>query len=143
MTALPESSSQEVEAGGLADNVAAIGPRLKPESFEVPAMSLSRKHWDRLQEQIEEAKMGWTELWLGTAFTFLGIAASAALAFVTLPASDPQLPSSLHSNLLVGTIGATVIFGVCIAAWLCFRRDHNAKLDSISKNMESHEHDAK
>lgn len=106
-------------------------------------MSLSRKHWDRLQEQIEEAKMGWTELWLGAAFAFLGIAASAALAFVTLPASDPRLPSSLHSNLLLGTIAATLVFGVCIAAWLCFRRDHNAKLISISKNMESHEHDAK
>jgi hypothetical protein len=117
------------------------GPIVQTEAYPVAGMTLSRKHWDRLKEQIEEAKMGWSEVWLGFAFGFLGMAGAAFIAYVTLPRSDPNLPLSLHGELLVGAIASAVMFVICLLAWLHFRSDHNSDLDAVIRNMESHEHE--
>ncbi len=111
-------------------------------------MALSRKHWDRLKEEAGEAKMGWTELWLGSAFAFFGVGAGAWIAFWALPGSDSaqpgetQLSAAAQTNLRVIGVGCLVIAIVCFMAWLGKRRDHNASLDQLIKNMESHEHNS-
>jgi uncharacterized protein YjeT (DUF2065 family) len=123
------------------------GPILQSEPILVKTMSLSRKRWDRLKAEAQECKMGWTELWLGAAFAFVGIGAGAWVAFWALPSADPskphasQLSSHAQDNLrLIGTF-ALVVGLVCLLAWLHFRREHNADLDGLIRNMESQEHD--
>ena len=121
------------------------GPRIKSESYDVPGMALSRKHWNRLKEEADEAKMGWTELWLGAAFAFFGIAAAAAIARIAIPMDDPGAKTHLSAEarhfLAAIALAALVGGAVCFLAWLGKRKDHNAKLDQLIKNMKSHEHD--
>ncbi|HEY5053160.1 MAG TPA: hypothetical protein VII45_07090 [Solirubrobacterales bacterium] len=111
-------------------------------------MTLSRKHWDRLKVEAGEAKMGWTELWLGAAFTFFGVGAGAWVTFWALPGPESPKPHATHlssavqTNLRLIGAGALILAVVCFLAWLGKRRDHNASLDQLIKNMESHEHDA-
>jgi hypothetical protein len=127
---------------------AATGPILKSESYEVESMSLSRKRWDRLKDEAREAKMGWTELWLGAAFLFLGVAAAAGIALWQLPTSDAPKPSVTqlstegYKNLVLIAIFSLVAGAICLVAWLEKRGTHNADLDALIKNMESQEHDS-
>jgi hypothetical protein len=123
------------------------GPRIKSESYDVPGMALSRKHWNRLKAEASEAKMGWTELWLGTAFAFFGVGGAAWIAFWALPGPESSKPHATHLssdtqfNLRLIGVASLIIAAVCFAAWLGKRKDHNASLDRFIKNMESHEHD--
>jgi hypothetical protein len=125
-----------------------VGPRLKNESPEVETMALSRKRWDRLKEEAKEAKMGWSDLWLGAAFAFFGVAGAAGIARWTLPGPASQgaadgathLAIDLQHELVWLTVGAAICGALCLAAWLHFRRDHNANLDALIRNMESQEH---
>jgi hypothetical protein len=129
----------------------AAGPIPQSEPYPVRGMMLSRKRWDRLKKEAEEAKMGWTELWLGAAFAFVGFAGAGLLALQTLPHAraahvvgerlGDQLSTTTRGELWMLVAAATVIGIVCILAWLRFRDAHNASLDSLIANMRSQEHD--
>ena len=141
-TTTPEHPEEE---GSPTANVAGVGPVLKSETYEIPSMVLSRKHWDRLKQQIKEAKIGWTDLWLGGAFAFFGVAASTLVARLTLPgptqqsATATRLSSELQAILVFITVAAALLFVVCLLAWLNMRKEHNTGLDGVVRNMESHE----
>jgi hypothetical protein len=122
----------------------AAGPVVTAEAYEVEGMTLSRRHWNRLKEEAEEAKMGWTELWLGAAFAFFGIAAAAAIARIAVPSdggpNETHLSHEAMHLLVYGAIVALIGGALCFLAWLGRRRDHNAEIDQLIKNMASHEH---
>jgi hypothetical protein len=130
--------------GSTTDNLT-VGPVLKADTYEVPSMMLSRKHWDRLKDQINECKIGWTDLWLGGAFAFFGVAVSTLVVRQTLPGpsastvSASRLSSEVRAVLLVIVIASAVLFVASLAAWLNMRVEHNADLASVVRNMESHE----
>ncbi|HEX6455392.1 MAG TPA: hypothetical protein VF009_02610 [Solirubrobacterales bacterium] len=141
-----ESSQETSAAYGPQTDI--TGPRIKSESFDVPGMALSRRHWDRLKEEAREAKMGWTELWLGAAFAFFGAGAAAWIAFWALPgpesakAHSSRLSADVQFNLRLIGVASLIIAVVCFGAWLGKRKDHNANLEQLIRNMESHEHDS-
>jgi len=148
MTGHEDKRKQEVVPAAEGNLSAAVGgPRLVTESYEVESMMLSRKHWDRLKRQINECKIGWTDLWLGGAFAFFGVAISTLVVRQTLPgpsartASASRLSSEVQAVLLVIVIASAVLFAVSLAAWLNMRVKHNADLASVVRNMESHEPD--
>jgi len=125
---------------------APAGPIPQSEAYPVPGMTLSRKRWERLKDEAVEAKMGWTELWLGAAFAFLGVAAAAWIALWTLPTDSAkthitQLSAEGHNNLRLVGIFSLIVFAVCLLAWHDKRGHHNADLDALIRNMESQEHD--
>lgn len=127
----------------------AIGPVMPAEAVEVEPMVLSRKHWDRLKSEATEAKMGWTDLLLGAAFAFLGVAAAAALTAWQVPVSDAsasnaatQISPATKTDLWIIAGGALLVALAFFAGWLGQRKDHNASLDRLVLNMESHEHAA-
>jgi len=140
--------TEEEQKEAKASYGSATGPIVAAEPYEVPGMSLSRKHWNRLKEEADEAKMGWTEIWLGAAFAFFGIGGAAWIAFWALPGSgsaDPhatQLSSGAQDVLRLIGIFSLIVAVVCFLAWIGRRRDHNASLDRLIRNMGSHEHDA-
>jgi hypothetical protein len=125
-----------------------VGPRITSEGFDVPGMTLSRRHWNRLKSEAAEAKMGWSELWLGAAFAFFGVGAAAWIAFWALPNTSDSEPGatqlSSEGQDLLRIIGSfcVALAVVCFLGWLQKRRDHNASLDRLIANMKSHEHDA-
>ncbi len=116
------------------------------EAYEVEGMTLSRQHWNRLKEEAKEAKMGWTEVWIGASFAFLGVGAAAAIARLAIPEEKPgashgtQLSTEGQHILMLIAIFSVILAGVCFVGWLHKRRDHNASLDRLIKNMGSHEH---
>lgn len=122
----------------------AVGPVLKHETYEVASMSLSRKRWVRLKDEAHEARMAWSELWLGAAFTLLGAGAAAWITFWSLPGPDTHGTAhvSSHAQEILRLVGSffLVLGAVCFIAWLSKRDAHNREIDRLCKNMESDQH---
>lgn len=107
-------------------------------------MTLSRKRWDRLKDEANEARMGWSELWLGAAFTLFGAGVAAWITFWSLPGPDTHGISHVsgHAQEILRIVGTSLlVMGVvCFVAWRDKRGAHNAAINRLCKNMESDQH---
>jgi hypothetical protein len=118
------------------DDASRPGPWPEDEPIAVDLIFVNRKHWDRLKEEVREAKMGWAEVWLGASFAFLGIAATAAIALLELPTPGGRPPGSfqfsspLRVYLTIGASASATLALVCFLSWLSRRHVHNTNLDA-------------
>ena len=90
-------------------------------------LAMSEQQYERIQSRIGDgvSKGSATSIWLALAFAFIGFAASAVLALVTL---DPSVVSAtVRGRLQAGAVGAGVAAALCLLAhgskWLKDRKN--------------------
>lgn len=102
-----------------------------------PGVLISERQYRRYIERLDRCKPGgWSEVWLAIAGAAAGVAGASLIGALSLP---PTVPSATRDILWVLTGAGSVIFGLCLIAYVTRRHDYREAIDELKDDLVLHE----